>query len=204
MSRYCEFRANLNENLRDQFVCGIKSEVIRQRLFAENGILSFPEAVMLASSLEAAERDAAAVMVLSAEVTESPTTAEGKVHLLASHERAKKARGGLFVHGNSGSRTGHRVRSTGCGRCGSIDHGNVDCRYRDFVCGGCGIVGHLRRMCRFVAASKTRASVIPAVARSQGRTGIHHGQANQRENAEEQSDVEENLHQLCLNNYKAI
>ncbi|XP_049886982.1 uncharacterized protein LOC126381553 [Pectinophora gossypiella] len=61
LARNCKFGSSLSENLRDQFVCGMRSEVIRQRLFAEDDDLSFSNAVTVASSLEAAERDAAAV-----------------------------------------------------------------------------------------------------------------------------------------------
>lgn len=60
LSRFCEFGSALDENLRDQLVCGLKSEIIRQRLFAEDK-LQYTRAVSLALSLEAAERDANAV-----------------------------------------------------------------------------------------------------------------------------------------------
>lgn len=60
MARYCEFKKTLEENLRDQFVCGLRNETIRQRLFAEDD-LEYSKAVVLASNLEAAERDAGAV-----------------------------------------------------------------------------------------------------------------------------------------------
>lgn len=46
--------------MRDQFVCGLRSETIRQRLFAEEN-LSYNRAISLAISLEAAERDSNAV-----------------------------------------------------------------------------------------------------------------------------------------------
>lgn len=35
LSKYCDFGKSLEENLRDQFICGVGSDVIRQRLFAE-------------------------------------------------------------------------------------------------------------------------------------------------------------------------
>nr|XP_026492258.1 uncharacterized protein LOC113397944 [Vanessa tameamea] len=60
LSRYCEFNATLDENLRDQLVCGLRSEVIRQRLFSEENIV-YNRAIVLALSLEAAELDASAV-----------------------------------------------------------------------------------------------------------------------------------------------
>ncbi|KAL0879410.1 hypothetical protein ABMA27_003165 [Loxostege sticticalis] len=60
LSKYCEFSSSLDDNLRDQLVCGLKSEIIRQRLFAEDN-LTYTRAVTLSLSLEAAERDASAV-----------------------------------------------------------------------------------------------------------------------------------------------
>lgn len=60
MSKNCDFNNTLDENLRDQMVCGLKSEVIRQRLFSEEK-LDYNRAVSLALSLEAAERDSNAV-----------------------------------------------------------------------------------------------------------------------------------------------
>ena len=60
LSKHCEFGDSLEDNLRDQPVCGIKSDIIRQRLFAEDS-LSYAKAVKLSCALEAAERDAAVV-----------------------------------------------------------------------------------------------------------------------------------------------
>lgn len=71
LSRFCGFKTDLEENLRDQFVCGLKSEMTRQRLFAEEN-LNYGKALMLATTLEAAERDAGAVesTVVSTEFSE--------------------------------------------------------------------------------------------------------------------------------------
>ncbi|KAJ0169462.1 hypothetical protein K1T71_015049 [Dendrolimus kikuchii] len=65
LARTCNFKDSLNENLRDQFVCGLQNDIFRQRLFAEDESLTFIKAVQVAISLEAAERDAAAVEVRS-------------------------------------------------------------------------------------------------------------------------------------------
>lgn len=61
LSRQCDFGPNLDENMRDQFVCGIRSG-IRQRLFTEENI-SFLKAVQIATTMEAAEQNAHAVNV---------------------------------------------------------------------------------------------------------------------------------------------
>ncbi|XP_050670636.1 uncharacterized protein LOC126969323 [Leptidea sinapis] len=60
MSIGCEFGEGLEDSLRDQLVCGVRSEAIRQRLFAEEK-LGFAKAYTFSMSLEAAERNAAVV-----------------------------------------------------------------------------------------------------------------------------------------------
>ncbi|KAL4720357.1 hypothetical protein ACJJTC_016239 [Scirpophaga incertulas] len=70
LAKHCKFGGNLNENLRDSIsFCGLRSDIIRQRLFAEDDTVTFTSAFKLATSLEAAERDAA--------VVEAPTTSTG-------------------------------------------------------------------------------------------------------------------------------
>lgn len=61
LAKHCDFEAALEENLRDQVVCGLRSDVVRQRLFAEER-LTYKKAISLAMSLEAAERDAGAIV----------------------------------------------------------------------------------------------------------------------------------------------
>ncbi|XP_049886416.1 uncharacterized protein LOC126380879 [Pectinophora gossypiella] len=61
MTKDCGFTSStLKENLRDQFVCGLISDAIRQRLFTEDGI-EFDKAYQLAVTMETAETDAAMV-----------------------------------------------------------------------------------------------------------------------------------------------
>lgn len=87
MSRYCEFKSTLEDNLRDQFVCGLRSDMIRQRLFAEDS-LDYKKAIALASTLEAAERDAGAVEKMRAqELTENVQKLQIKVCTACGHSR---------------------------------------------------------------------------------------------------------------------
>lgn len=60
LAKTCQFGSTLEDNLCDQLVCGLNSEIIRQRLFAESSV-DYNSAVALALSLEAAERNALAV-----------------------------------------------------------------------------------------------------------------------------------------------
>lgn len=117
MARYCEFKTNLEENLRDQFVCGLRSDLIRQRLFAENNI-DYNKALQLANTLEAAERDAGAV--------------EGSREQVPDRELSEKM---------------HKLAVRDCSACGANGHSWQNCRYKDFECSYCRKIGHLRRVC---------------------------------------------------------
>ncbi|XP_069356350.1 uncharacterized protein [Maniola hyperantus] len=134
LSRFCEFGNNLSENLRDQLVCGLQSEVIRQRLFAEE-TLDFNRAVRLATTFEAAEKNALAVEVgigISRPKSEPGKTGETLREAAAS------------VSGTS-SKSLHRFRISACDRCGDQRHGKDDCPYKFFECSRCRRIGHLRR-----------------------------------------------------------
>ncbi|XP_023247299.1 uncharacterized protein LOC106644044 [Copidosoma floridanum] len=58
LSTYCEFKANRENSLRDQFVWGLAEENIKKRLLGERD-LTYQRALELAFSWEAAKRDAA-------------------------------------------------------------------------------------------------------------------------------------------------
>ncbi|XP_037297354.1 uncharacterized protein LOC119190175 [Manduca sexta] len=109
LSRDCKFKEKLNENLRDQFICGLNSDVIRQRLFAEEDTITFAEAVKLAKSLEAAERDAA--------IVESTNGAEA-MHAMKQNTSSKgwARRGGSYSTPSMRTRAaGERAGSAGAG-----------------------------------------------------------------------------------------
>ncbi|XP_061709481.1 uncharacterized protein LOC133519492 [Cydia pomonella] len=112
LAKHCEFSTTLEENLRDQFVCGLKNDTIRQRLFAETK-LTYTRAVQLALSLEAAEKDAAMVERPSvSEKGDAPERGE-TVHALTSWQ----------------PRGGNGVNKVICAVCG---------RYKELFSGGLG------------------------------------------------------------------
>ncbi|XP_045449691.1 uncharacterized protein K02A2.6-like [Melitaea cinxia] len=62
LSKDCSFTADsLKENMRDQFVCGLVNDDIRQKLFTEDDSITIDKAYKLALSMEAAETNAALV-----------------------------------------------------------------------------------------------------------------------------------------------
>lgn len=206
LARHCKFGEVLSENLRDQFVCGIGSDVIRQRLFAEADTLAFSEAVRMASSLEAAERDAAAV-----EARPAPEAASA-VHLLRASGRgrggrARRARGsgGRPYEPAEAPETGHaRSALSNCRGCGATSHGYGDCRFRDYVCSLCKRTGHLRRVCTAGAAGTATGS--KPTGGTHRSAGVHFGNADSEEPADQDKYWEDcvDLYQLNLGDYKPV
>ncbi|XP_063895857.1 uncharacterized protein K02A2.6 isoform X1 [Helicoverpa armigera] len=165
MSKTCEFGSWLEESLRDQLVCGITNEMIRQRLFAESK-LGFGRAYQLAVSLEAAEKDAAEVVRHGGSATGSETAAAASVPCQAMSAarpaRRSDARGVSGVARETTTRTGWRrgVRAPAapaparlgeraqqrCQVCGA-NHDTATCKFVRYVCRVCNRQGHLQRMC---------------------------------------------------------
>ncbi|XP_039762474.1 uncharacterized protein K02A2.6-like [Pararge aegeria] len=149
LDRDCEFKDNLEENLRDQFVCGLSSESTRQRLFCEDSV-TFTVAFKKAVALEAAANDAVVV---------EQRPAEGAVHAV----QARGARAAVAVRGAAprwrGEASSSRVRYSGytnnrnrpmnllCACCGSREHTRLTCKYADWTCRICLKPGHLKRVC---------------------------------------------------------
>ncbi|CAB3254974.1 unnamed protein product [Arctia plantaginis] len=154
MSKTCGFRTWLEESLRDQMVCGISSEIIRQRLFAESQ-LDFAKAYRLAVSLEAAEKDAAAVVERNRYIQPTANTSATDVdcQVLTPNPR-RSARPAASERGRNQGGRGRReayrpaVAPTPeeCRVCGAR-HEAATCKYGRYVCRVCNQQGHLRRVC---------------------------------------------------------
>ncbi|XP_023949372.2 uncharacterized protein LOC112053970 [Bicyclus anynana] len=157
MSKTCDFGAGLQESLRDQLVCGIKSETIRQRLFAESK-LDFTKAYNLAVSLEAAEKDAAMV-VGSAKASSEASLVDcqavygGRARRPAAAARGQ--RGWRAASRGAGTAAADRSRAQqGCRACGGA-HDEAGCRFKAYVCRVCMTRGHVRRVCPNITTHNT-------------------------------------------------
>jgi hypothetical protein len=162
MSKTCEFGSWLEDSLRDQLVCGISSETIRQRLFTEDQI-DFRRAYALAVSMEAAEKDAAAV-----EGRAITSCGDGAACQAVSAVGAARRDGGggagggrarFSVTARGRSMNGWRGQHTigqqqprrgvayqQCRACGA-NHDVSRCQFARYVCKVCNKQGHLRRVC---------------------------------------------------------
>ncbi|XP_037297396.1 uncharacterized protein LOC119190190 [Manduca sexta] len=211
LARNCKFAANLNENLRDQFVCGLKSDVIRQRLFGEDDSVTFVEAVKLATSLEAAERDAA-VVESAASTNETGSNKTSAVHTLMQSRRGggggrlrgrRRSAGMRPTFTTAGAATTYeRGSRANCAACGATNHVYADCRFRDYRCSLCKHIGHLRRVCSWDDGKLSRGVVTDR--RERQKEGFHYNDADRETSDEEEENIVENLNLMGLDSYKAI
>ena len=114
----CNFD-NLNKQLRDRLVCGLKSESVQHKLLAMDN-LNYDTAIATATAMEHASRDAA-------EMHSKP------VNKMSAPRPPNKAR--------------HSERRA-CFRCLRTNHPPNECYFKDKPCDTCGQIGHIPRACR--------------------------------------------------------
>ncbi|XP_073963079.1 uncharacterized protein [Choristoneura fumiferana] len=170
MSKTCEFGNWLEESLRDQLVCGISSEVIRQRLFTED-TLDFVKAYRMAVSMEAAEKDAAVVEGRQKPIDDVKQVdcqvMAGMWQRNAGGAPAQRVGGGgqQAVRGRRPARArpgpgasalarpgmgavARQAAQQQCTVCGSTHvEAPAACKFVRYVCRVCNQIGHLQRVC---------------------------------------------------------
>jgi len=127
----CNFGNNLQDNLRDRFVCGLQSEHLQRKLLSEE--LTFQQALDKAVADEAAGRNVRDMTAIS--------TTKG-VHMVQSKPR-QATRPKKFQ-----KNTTNTTNATPCTRCGFTNHKSEDCKYKNAKCYKCGKIGHLKSECR--------------------------------------------------------
>ncbi|XP_075733086.1 uncharacterized protein LOC142775529, partial [Rhipicephalus microplus] len=135
LSATCSFSSQ-EDSLRDQFVAGVLSQNLRERLLLEGSSLSFAKAVLIATQFEQATNDC-----------KEFATADVK---------SINARENTPPPASSASDPSKRSRSQQgqCYRCGSPRHNasSFRCPAKNKRCHGCGIMGHFRSVCNRNAA----------------------------------------------------
>ncbi|KAK2566762.1 Transposon Tf2-6 polyprotein [Acropora cervicornis] len=126
----------LQDSLRDRFICGLRSEQIKRKLLSAN--YTFQEAVDAAIAQETAQKDVQGLR--------SPAGVNKvKRDNLASRNRT-------YTTGRHNARNDKQMQPTGvtqrCFRCGLTNHSPDKCKYKDFECHRCNQKGHLRSECR--------------------------------------------------------
>ncbi|XP_063371511.1 uncharacterized protein K02A2.6-like [Cydia amplana] len=174
LSKDCGFTGDtLKDNLRDQFVCGLSNDDIRQKLFTEDDTITFDRAYKLAVSMEAAEVNAALVEDCTRNRSSDsiPASAATSVHHLGRAGRGRAAadggragagtagRGKITIGGGPSAMSGAgsgKMRGFGqnnntdlygvCKVCGA-KHEADRCKFKKYVCRVCNQEGHLKRVC---------------------------------------------------------
>ncbi|XP_045448702.1 uncharacterized protein K02A2.6-like [Melitaea cinxia] len=223
LSRFCDFGATLNDNLRDQFVCGLRGDAIRQQLFA-SGDITFEKAVKTACVLEAAERDAAAV--------EAPDVGAGTSAVPSSAATCVSEAASTSRRSSTGLDSGlHRMQISGCWVCGDYRHRRLDCKFKNAKCSRCGQIGHLRRMCGgnsmmasfstkklgsgkgatrnrgkgdSVASHGEQTKWRPGALANSSNRGVTHTHWIEDQEEHEEQEVDEAMYQMSLSQYKPV
>lgn len=138
----CNFGTRLEENLRDQFVSGLSSDVMRSRIFAEKSV-DYRKAVELALALEAAERHASMSATRPASSEGGGEAGEGLYATVGRRARVSSA--AAASAGTVGAPAG--AEGAACWRCGRMHRGSR-CRFANYNCDECNQRGHLKVMCK--------------------------------------------------------
>lgn len=191
-ARDCEFGAALDENLRDQFICGLRDVRISRRLLGETD-LTFTRACEMALSMEVATSECnwlqgSAPEVQAVTVSRSGNRGGGQSgsDLYKSDGRSSQRQS---FQKPAPSRKERDQRSGGnkeCYRCGSLEHPQHECRARFYTCYGCKKVGHTRKMCR--QSPQQPSSSVSTSTSSRGVHEVALGSSVEKKGAEEFPD----------------
>nr|XP_054933843.1 uncharacterized protein LOC129387976 [Dermacentor andersoni] len=161
LASHCSF-ASQDDALRDQFVAGVASTRVRERLLLEGSTLSFENSVRIALQFEQAAEE---LKELSASVEAISLQQHRKPSSHSSKKRNSQPAATLeqnLTRSAGGSRAPQRNRppernreqssrsgSPHCFRCGSRDHiaSAPQCPAHGKICSFCGRKGHFQRVC---------------------------------------------------------
>ena len=127
LAKDCDFKASLNDMLRDQLVCGVNDDRIQLKLLAEKDTLTFENAMELALAMEAASKNAKDLCAGIANAT---------VNAVKQGNQSKSPKGKCFS-------------------CGA-NHLCQSCKYRDAECHKCHKKGHISRVCGMLSSTTNK------------------------------------------------
>ena len=175
LSLHCHFD-NLNDTLRDRFVCGLRKENIQKRLLSET-TLPLEKALEIAVAMEMAAKDAVELQGKSKEASIQ----------YIQHDRKRGT--------PDSTRQGREHKSSGlrCFRCGDFGHSPDGCRFKSVDCHGCGKKGHIKRAC--LSGKRKGGQTLG----SQKTKEVHNVEKAENSNEEEYSDQEYEVSYLKVN-----
>lgn len=142
LSLHCEFQ-NLDDALRDQFVCGVHDENTRIEMFKIPD-LTFDNALKGALARESAVKNAigAERTLMTSRVKEEVFSMERNFRSNASEKRNVQN-----SQRNWNTQFKRYPNERKCFCCGGTGHVAAICRHRGATCHGCGRRGHLQKAC---------------------------------------------------------
>lgn len=155
----CNFDTYLDRALRDQFVFGLKSQLIRNRLLEETS-LTLAKALQTAKAMELSDRGNSEITHSLKEVSllQQKNQQKNKYNKTNGKNGAKKNAAksndssphGTAAHGSSSGNN----KSIECYRCGG-PHKSHQCDKKNLFCGSCQTKGHLSKVCMKSKKSKS-------------------------------------------------
>jgi len=147
LSSTCEFVGDQwEQNLRDQFICGLRSVTTQEKLLGPLAAdYDFQQVVDTALAEEAALKDA--------KTFSGQGQASGSTCNRINQSMRRGQRGGR--NKPRPSRMDHKTTNGNkkCDRCGLNNHSRDECKYKNYTCYKCQQVGHLKSECRSTKAN---------------------------------------------------
>ena len=117
LTEFCEFGLNLNDTLRDRFVCGLRNDQIQKKLLTIRE-LSLDKALEIAVAMETATKDAIELRNVQGDTP---------VHKVRGDRRRR----------NQGRSQPQQAPKLVCYRCNGTDHLADKCRFKESTCNQC-------------------------------------------------------------------
>ncbi|KAK9408149.1 hypothetical protein NXF25_006923 [Crotalus adamanteus] len=140
-AKHCEFK-DLEERLRDRFVCGLRHRELQQRLFAKED-LSFQDALIEVTAEEAA----GGVIKNMRPIRNSPDVASVHQEEVQGNSEEDPDKEVDRLHPTKeGNQKGSSSAPCKCIGCGGR-HRRTDCKFRSAICRACRKQGHIAAVC---------------------------------------------------------
>ena len=117
LTKFCEFGLNLNDTLRDRFVCGLRNDQIQKKLLTIRE-LSLDRALEIAVAMETETKDAIELRNVQGDTP---------VHKVRGDRRRR----------NQGRSQPQQAPKLVCDHCNGTDHLADKCRFKESTCNQC-------------------------------------------------------------------